>query len=177
MPASDGCGRVVPVSEHEEQDIARKKPVALPGAFDREGPALRIDTRDGCVLAQRVAPFTEPGAGAMVVVRSIVVPRHVVDLLAPVFRHSPVLANQFSPVFVAGRGLVSGEVAGIDHDVPIECRGSFLQSFRLPNCLGQALTAAADVGGHMRAACCPHAKQARRRLCLGRRNEDKEGRE
>ena len=69
-----------------------------------------------------------------------------------------ILANQLAPVAIAGRGLMSGQIAGIDHDIPLKRRRVLLQSLRLSDNLGQTLTAALDVGRYVRAACGPYTE-------------------
>ena len=97
----------------------------------------------------------------MVVIGRVVIAGDVVDLFAAVRGHGTVLAKQFFTVAVAGRDLVRGEIAGVDHDVPLERGRSFDESFRLSQRFGQALAPASNVRRNMSATGHPAAELPR----------------
>src|ERR1051326_4028854 len=74
---------LVDVTHHQEEQVANAKGVALPRAFDRESALAGVDVRGLSVLAGWIYPFSEPPCLRFVESISVVVPRNVVDVFAP----------------------------------------------------------------------------------------------
>ena len=52
----------------------------------------------------------------MIEIRSVVIPRHIINLLPTMLLHRVILANQFEAIAVTRRMLMGRQIARVDHE-------------------------------------------------------------
>jgi hypothetical protein len=157
--------RFVDITHQQEQNVADRERVTLPGPLDLIATLGAVHSGDIAVFPGRVDPLAPPPGLRLRQPAAIVIATDVVDVLAAVTLHCAQLPHDLFPLGIIRHLLPSRHVANIDGDIPCERWATgFTSSFGRAQRVGQAVPIMFDVGTDVSVSKGPQAEAIRHEM-------------